>query len=138
VSHDVALLLLCDREGRFLLQHRTADAPVMPGYWAFFGGQIDAGETPAAALRREALEELDYEPRRPALAAEVAFVEGDHVGTLFVFVEEFPGDKSRLELREGQGWGWFTVAETAGLKMVERDRRIVRLAAGFVGSAAAP
>jgi 8-oxo-dGTP pyrophosphatase MutT (NUDIX family) len=138
MGHDVALLLLVDRERRILLQHRTADAPVLPGHWAFFGGQVEPGESVEAALRREALEELGHAPRGATLVAAVPFAEGGRVGTLHVFVERFAGDKSRLELREGQGWGWFTVGEMEGLEMIERDRLIARRADGALAGEPAP
>lgn len=35
-----------------------------PGLWGFFGGHSDHGESPDAALRRELIEELEYEPEK--------------------------------------------------------------------------
>ncbi|GAA1804673.1 NUDIX domain-containing protein [Planosporangium flavigriseum] len=53
----VALVLLVDRHGRLLMQHRTADAPVSPNLWGFPGGHVEPGEEPLAAAHRELLEE---------------------------------------------------------------------------------
>lgn len=33
-----------------------------PGYWAFFGGHLEPGETPEIALKRELEEEIGYVP----------------------------------------------------------------------------
>jgi 8-oxo-dGTP pyrophosphatase MutT (NUDIX family) len=53
----VALVLLVDRHGRVLMQHRTPDAPVSPNLWGFPGGHVEPGEEPLPAAHRELLEE---------------------------------------------------------------------------------
>ncbi len=122
---NVALILLYDKAGRVLLQHRTEDAPVLPGYWAFFGGRLKSTETALEAMHREAGEELDYTPRFPRLLLEHKFREGGSHGCLYVFCEFYGGIPSALKLREGQGWGWFNAQETLSLKMAQRDRAIL-------------
>jgi len=61
VNH-VALAIL-HQKNQYLLQLRD-DIPgiVYPGYWGFFGGHIEPGESPEAALRRELQEEIAYVP----------------------------------------------------------------------------
>ena len=54
---DVAVGVLIDAEGRFLLTSRPA-GKVYAGYWEFPGGKLEAGETVEQALRRELQEEL--------------------------------------------------------------------------------
>lgn len=56
-SYDVALVLLVDRTGAVLMQHRDGNAPVSPHQWSLPGGTIEPGETPEQAARRELLEE---------------------------------------------------------------------------------
>ena len=58
--HHVAIAILY-RENKFLMQLRD-NIPTIPypGYWAFFGGHIEACETPEVALRREIIEEISY------------------------------------------------------------------------------
>lgn len=120
-------ILLYDARGRFLLQRRTQDAPVLPGYWAFFGGGVKAGETLRQALERESLEELGYLPAKARLEASKDFVIRGEPYRMHVFTQRYSGPKGALRLGEGAGWGWFTPAETAGLKLCSRDRRMLAL-----------
>lgn len=51
-------MIECD--GRWLLQLRDdIEGILYPGQWALFGGHLDPGETPEAALRRELEEEIN-------------------------------------------------------------------------------
>jgi ADP-ribose pyrophosphatase YjhB (NUDIX family) len=47
----------------FLLQLRDEAAPSYPLHWGLFGGHIEPGETPEAALWRELAEELAFAPQ---------------------------------------------------------------------------
>src|SRR5687767_5746779 len=54
---DVAVGVLIDAEGRFLLTSRP-EGKVYAGYWEFPGGKVEPGESVEQALRRELQEEL--------------------------------------------------------------------------------
>ena len=54
---DVAVGVLIDAEGRFLITSRPV-GKVYAGHWEFPGGKVEAGETVEAALQRELHEEL--------------------------------------------------------------------------------
>jgi 8-oxo-dGTP pyrophosphatase MutT (NUDIX family) len=45
--------------GRYLIAHRSKDVE-QPGTWGTWGGAIDSGESPEAAVEREAREEAGY------------------------------------------------------------------------------
>lgn len=56
-----AAILLVDRAGRVLLQHRDEHAPRAPLRWGCVGGAVEAGETPEEAAYRELLEETGFD-----------------------------------------------------------------------------
>lgn len=57
---QVAIAILY-REGKFLMQLRDNIPGILyPGYWGLFGGHIEAGETPEIAVKREIMEEINY------------------------------------------------------------------------------
>ncbi len=120
---DVSLLILYTTTGQILLQHRTHDAFSLPNHWAFFGGGIEAGETPAEALERESLEELSYHVQNPHFLMAQTVTDGADQNTKYVFVERYQDQP--LHLGEGQAMGWFSPEDTHELQMIDHDRAIV-------------
>ena len=87
------------------MQHRTKDAKLLPDYWAFFGGGLKKGETPENAVLREAFEELNCVLKSPQLILERDSQENNTRGHLYIYTEQFNGDKASLKLMEGQEVG---------------------------------
>ena len=54
---EVAAGLIRDEAGRYLITQRRRGSH-LAGLWEFPGGKVEAGESPAACLRRELVEEL--------------------------------------------------------------------------------
>ena len=103
VPVDVAVGVLIDTEGRFLLTSRP-QGKVYAGYWEFPGGKLEAGETVEQALRRELHEELGI----TIAAAEpwnVTLMDYEHarVRLHFCKVRRWQG---ALQMREGQAMAW--------------------------------
>ncbi len=70
----VAAILVLD-DGRYVMQLRDILPGIFyPGHWGCFGGAVEDGETPLAAIRRELGEELEC---IPAACNEVARLDFD-------------------------------------------------------------
>ena len=125
MARNVAIIILYDQDKKILLQHRAEDAERLPGYWAFFGGGIEAGETPEQAVKREALEELNYALDKPRLIMKQDFLSKDETNEKHVFVEEFDPSK-KITIGEGQNFGWFHLSEINGLKIIDHDIEVLK------------
>lgn len=106
VAVDVAVGVLVDADGRFLLTSRP-DGKVYAGYWEFPGGKLEAGETVEQALRRELHEELGI-TIGPAQPWKVELVDYPHALVRLHFCKVFAWDGA-LQMREGQSMAWQTL-----------------------------
>lgn len=113
---DVALALI-GRGGRWFLQRRALDNPVLPGLWEFPGGKVEEGEALEAALGRELREEIGLAlltaRRGPMLAGPPR---------LHPFFVETGGEPC-TEL----AWGWFTVEQMRRLPIPPLNRILIEL-----------
>ncbi len=100
---DVAVGVLIDAEGRFLMTSRPT-GKVYADHWEFPGGKLESGETVAQALRRELNEELGIDIGQ-AHPWQVEMVDYPHalVRLHFCKVYEWAGE---FEMREGQAMSW--------------------------------
>lgn len=115
-----------DREGRLLLQQALPHKR-HAGQWEFPGGKVESEEIPRVALCREIAEELGLrllpEALEPAGFAEEAPADGRPALVLFLYS---CGTWSGVpEGREGQAWGWFSLAEAARLDLPPMDRALL-------------
>ena len=106
---DVAVGVLIDAQGRFLLTSRPA-GKVYAGHWEFPGGKLEAGETVEQALRRELHEELGIDIG-PVQAWKIELMDYPHarVRLHFCKVHEWAGS---FEMREQQSMAWQTLPVT--------------------------
>ncbi|MFY7942876.1 MAG: NUDIX domain-containing protein [Burkholderiaceae bacterium] len=103
VPVEVAVGVLIDREGQFLLTSRP-QGKVYEGYWEFPGGKLEAGETVEQALRRELQEELGITIACATLwKVEVMDYPHARVRLHFCKVFEWSGE---LQMREQQSMAW--------------------------------
>jgi 8-oxo-dGTP diphosphatase len=111
-----------NKKGQILLQQRD-DKPELPfaGHWTTFGGAIEAGETPEAAIHRELLEEIElsldmrfwkvFDNPVQMLSGESVVVEQ------YVFVGRIDVEAVDIRLNEGQALGYFGLEDIDHLPM---------------------
>ena len=110
---EVACIVLYTTQGKILLQHRTDDAPTDPSKWSLFGGRVEEGETPEAAVKRECYEELVYKLQSPRLV-----LTKELFARNYTFIEAYD-KKQELNLQEGQGMRWFSYDELNDLDLAD-------------------
>jgi 8-oxo-dGTP diphosphatase len=100
---DVAVGVLIDAEGRFLLCSRPP-GKVYAGCWEFPGGKLEADETVEQALTRELQEELGI-TIDAAAAWRVERVDYPHARVRLHFCKVYRWH-GEFEMREGQAASW--------------------------------
>ena len=103
---DVAVGILIDPEGRFLITSRP-NGKVYAGHWEFPGGKVELGESIEAALQRELHEELGItistaQPWKTTLHDYAHALVRLHFCKVFEWRGEF-------EMREAQQMTWQTL-----------------------------
>jgi 8-oxo-dGTP diphosphatase len=104
---SIATAILVDDAGRLVFQLRD-NLPTIghPDHWGLFGGRVEAGESPRAAIVRELREELGLAVNERRLIEHGAFAETP-TKTVHLFSYAAGGTIDPARLSEGQGLGRF-------------------------------
>lgn len=118
VGDAVAALIVLEN-GDYLLQLRDERPDIWyPGHWGLFGGAIEAGEEPLAALMRELDEELDFALREARFFARFDFdLGGMRLGRYYRSYYVVPmtaAEHAGLKLGEGSAMRALPGAEALG------------------------
>ena len=124
ILDEVAIIVLTDRAGRVLMQHRGRDAHPEPDRWTPPGGRLEPGEDAMTAAHRELLEETGLtavlEPDRV-----VDQVDPDGAGVRFhVFTGRTDATQDDVILGEGQAMRFLTPGEIATKELVSNAHRL--------------
>ncbi len=119
---------LLQRDGRILAAQRP------PGkaralLWELPGGKVEPGESDAAALRRECLEELGVELQVGELVWSTVHTYRDLVVTLLIYRAALPAG-IEPEAREAHQLAWVELGRLSALPFCPADREFVAWADG--------
>ena len=126
-ERNVSLLLLLNEKEHFLLQLRDWEAPTYPGIWGFFGGGIEQGETPEAAIKRESFEELRYHPRLDGCYLQKSYKDEKTLryGIKHYFCEKYSA-KNALTLCEGESMKWFDQSSLKNINTTASNKVVIK------------
>jgi 8-oxo-dGTP diphosphatase len=119
----VVVAAVIERDDRFLVTRRQ-DGVHLAGMWEFPGGKVADGESHAAALRREMLEELDADVAVGGLVLECSHAYPEKTVTLFFYRCELRGTARPMI---GQQMEWVKRKELAALTFPAADDELIRI-----------
>lgn len=106
--HAVVRLHIADDKNRLYLQKRSMKKEIEPGKWdTAVAGHVASGENPAAALKRESIEELGLQEIKVALAARYIWetkIESELVYMFFGRYNKTITIADKEEIDEGKYW----------------------------------
>jgi 8-oxo-dGTP pyrophosphatase MutT (NUDIX family) len=118
----LAVVILVDRGGRLLLQHRDEQAPRAAGQWGLVGGHVEPGEDFDTAVRRELAEETGVvaDPDELELWREAEFEYSDgHRGHYRVYAGATDLGDDDIVLGEGEAIVFVDPADIDSLDLSE-------------------
>jgi len=120
-------VILIASNGTILLQYRDKDSKWNQDSWSEFGGQIEEGETPEEAVKRELKEELGIELADLKFFKKYELQRKKGIYEQFVFTATLnPSLKDlKKQQKEGKDLALFTYEETRDLKMADYTREIL-------------
>ena len=124
----VVVAAVIEHADRFLLTRRQ-DGVHLAGHWEFPGGKVGDGETHAAALRREILEELDADAVVHELVLETTHSYPERDVTLFFYRCDLIGTPRPML---GQEMEWVPRARLSTLQFPPADDELIRLLAAGI------
>lgn len=126
VDREVSTIAFYDEDMRILMQDRR-EISKFGEEWGFFGGSLEEGENPRTALKREIVEELEFNLEDFEFMK--SYLDKIPIGNGLLCLEhvhlaKFPGFKA-LNQKEGSDMKLFTITEAKKLKTVPIYRQVL-------------
>ncbi len=116
-DRQVSTIVFYDRNYRILLQNRKGISK-FGEEWGFFGGSIEDEESPAEALMREVMEELEYKITNfKFFKSYSAILPGNIRAIEYVHIAKFPGFNV-LNQKEGDSCELFDIKKAKKLRLL--------------------
>ena len=139
-KRNIAVVIFYTNSKKILLQKR--DGISKSGEeWAFFGGQIEKGETPKLAAIREIREEIDYDLKElEYLGKNSAIIKRINSNELWKitcenYITKVKEDLSQFTVLEGDGAQFFSLSEAKKLKLTPKiDYDIINIIEKFLNN----
>ncbi len=136
MKKDVACVILVNKEGKILLQHRDRDAEILANHWGFFGGRVEGKETADETVKRELYEELNIFLKNPKLIyiqdlLSQTFKDAVYKGFKYIFLEQWD-ESQELTLKDGQGMEWLNINDAKKKKISTHDRLVLDQIASYL------
>lgn len=121
-------VILISEDGSVLLQHRDKRNRWNQDSWSEFGGQIEEGETPEEAVKRELGEELGIKITGLKFFKKYNFERTKGIYEQFVFTAPINHSIQTLkkQQKEGDDLAFFTAEEIENLKTADYTKRILK------------
>ncbi|MBT96562.1 MAG: NUDIX domain-containing protein [Candidatus Pacearchaeota archaeon] len=118
-KRDIAEAIIVNNKSEILLQKKSLDYPIIPGgYWSVFGGEIENGETPEQALKREIKEEIEFNINKFKLFRIKDYkLSVGFYGKRYIFEVLFDREIFNIILKEGAGFAFFNISEINSIKL---------------------
>jgi len=123
IGKGAGVILIADN-GNVLLQYRDENNKWNQDSWSEFGGQIEEGETPEEAIKRELKEELGIELADLKFFKKYELQRQKGIYEQFVFTASLncPLESLKKQQKEGKDLAFFNCEEIKNLKMADYTR----------------
>ena len=120
-----ALIIPVDKAGRVLLQLRDYNTSRYPGYWGFFGGKVEKGETLRTAAVREFQEEAGISLDPAALRPRFRMTSPEARSNLYLFETILDASPADIRLGEGAGFAFVAPDDFTRLDLAEITKTVL-------------
>jgi 8-oxo-dGTP diphosphatase len=123
----IAAIIFENDHGELLLYLRDNKPGIpFPQHWDLIGGHVEKGETPDEALKREVMEELNYELKEYKFFKEYLCLEGDAYPNIkYIYSGKFNLPLEEITLLEGERVQYYKKEEIPDVKFANTLKEIV-------------